>query len=178
MKIIIVVKRSETIGQHDTHLQEALTEAFSAKTDTSNIIVVVSIGSTASMTQLDTALAIGADKGIQVITQDSLSAFTIAELMTDIVKREKPELLIISKELSNEQRQTGKILSSMITDSFPVTRSKLDRNQYKLIVIREMQSGAHTVLLPIEVESNSLKPWRSLQNCQEFLPFNGTPYLA
>lgn len=171
MKIIIVVKRTELTGNHDTSLQAALTEGFSAKEDSSNSIVVVSIGSSQSTEQLETAIEIGANKGIHIVTSDSLNAYTVAEHLVGIVKREKPELLIISDQLSSEECQTGRVLSSMINESFSIKRSELDRNQYRLLVIREMLSGAHTVLLPISEDASSNKPWHVLQQYKEFLPF-------
>ncbi|MGY8872064.1 MAG: hypothetical protein ACKVJE_16620 [Pseudomonadales bacterium] len=178
MKIIIVVKRPEVTGLHDASLQAALTEAFSAKTDSSNTIVVVSIGSSHSTAQLETAIEIGANKGIHIVTPDSLSAYTVAEHLIGIVKREKPELLIISEQLSSEESRTGRVLSSMINESFSTQCSGLDRNQYRLLVIREMLSGAHTVLLPILTDTSSKTPWHALQQHQEFLSFPRASYPA
>ena len=171
MKIIIVVKRPELTDNHDAPLQSALTEALNAKKDVLNSIIVVSIGSSKSTAQLEKAIQTGANKGIHIVTPDSLNAYTVAENLVGIVKREKPELLIISEQLSSEECQTGRVLSSMISESFPIKRSELDRNQYRLLVIREMLSGAHTVMLPITSETNSKKPWHILQQYQEFLPF-------
>jgi electron transfer flavoprotein beta subunit len=171
MKIIIVVKRPKFADHHDAPLQAALTEALGAKTDSSNSIVVVSIGSSQSTAQLEEAIQTGADKGIHIATPDSLNAYTVAEHLVGIVRREKPELIIISEQLSSEECQTGRVLSSMISESFPIQRSELDRKQYRLLVIREMLSGAHTVLLPITGEANIRKPWHMLPQYQEFLPF-------
>ncbi|WP_028470840.1 hypothetical protein [Neptunomonas japonica] len=171
MKIIIVVKRPEFTNSHDASLQAALTEAFSAKTDSSNSIIAVSIGPSDSTAQLETAIELGANKGIHVVTPDSLSAYTVAEHLIGIVKREKPELLIISEQLSSEECPTGRVLSSMINESLTIKCSRLDRNQYRLLVIREMLSGAHTVLLPILADISNKKPWHALQQYQEFLPF-------
>lgn len=171
MKIVVVVKREEHQLTEDLPLQAVLTEAFCSKTDSSNTIVVVSIGSDQSMKQLETAIANGADKGIHIATQDSLNAYTIAEFMTTIVKHEKPELIIISDQLTNEQCQTGKTLSSMLNESYPVERCTLNRKQYRLLVIREMLSGAHTVLLPISAQFSHQKPWDPLGPYQEYMPF-------
>lgn len=179
MKIVIAVKREKPQHADDSSLQSALREAFCSKTDSSNTIVVVSIGSDQSMNQLETAIENGADKGIHIITQDSLNAYTVAECMSDIVKCESPDLIIISEQLTNEQCQTGKTLSSLLTESFPIKRSALDRKQYRLLVIREMLSGAHTVLLPIVAENNiTQKAWSALTQYQEYLPFQPIAYSA
>lgn len=171
MKIVVVVKRPEHSLIDDSPLQAALTEAFCSRTDSSNTIVVVSIGSDQSKHQLETAIQSGADKGIHIVTQDSLNAYTVAEFMTKIVTYEKPDLIIISDQLTNEQCQTGKILSSMLNESYPLERCALNRKQYRLLVIREMLSGAHTVLLPISTPTSNHKPWGSLSSYQEYLPF-------
>jgi hypothetical protein len=179
MKIVIAVKRSESIDSDDVPLLAALAEAFGAKTDETNTIVVVSIGSSSHKNQLVFAVQNGANKGIQVVTQDSLSAYTVAECLTDIVRNEKPELVIISNNLTSEQCQTGKILSSMLSESFPIKNCRMDRNQYRLLVIREMLSGAHTVLLPITPEASIEKrPWYALGHYQEITPLHTAAYPA
>lgn len=171
MKIVVVVKRTEHTLIDDCSLQAALTEAFCSRTDSSNTIVVVSIGSGQSKKQLDLAIESGANKGIHIVTQDSLNAYTVAEFMTNIVKYEKPDQIIISDQLTNEQCQTGKTLSSMLNETYPVERCALNRKQYRLLVIREMLSGAHTVLLPISKNISNPTPWDSLSSYQEYLPF-------
>ncbi len=171
MKIVVVVKREVNQLTDDLPLQAALTEAFCSKTDSSNTIVAVSIGSDKSMKQLEIAIEGGADKGIHIITQDSLNAYTVAEFMTNIVMQEKPELIILSDQLTNEQCQTGKTLSSMLNESYPVKRCALNRKQYRLLVIRELLSGAHTVLLPTSAHISNKKPWDSLSSYQEYIPF-------
>ena len=171
MKIIVVVKRTEDSLIDDSPLQAALTEAFCSRTDSSNTVVVVSIGSDHSMEQLDIAIQSGADKGIHIVTQDSLNAYSIAEFMTNIVMYEKPDQIIISEQLTNEQCQTGKTLSSMLNETYPVERCALNKKQYRLLVIREMLSGAHTVLLPASIHTSNHKAWDSLTSYQEYLPF-------
>lgn len=178
MKIVVVVERPLQPLDHDYPLQSALNEAFCSRADSSNSIVVVSIGSNQSKKQLEMAIESGADKGIHIVTQDSLNAYTVAEFMTNVVKYEKPDLIIISDQLTNEQCQTGKTLASMLNESFPLERCALNRKQYRLLVIREMLSGAHTVLLPMSVHSSKHNPWDSLSSYQEYSPFQSAALSA
>lgn len=179
MKIIVVVKREDIQDRSDIALHTALNEAFCAKTDKSNTLIVVSIGSNGSTQQLEMAIESGADKGIQIITHDSLSAYTIAEYMIHIVICEKPDLIIISDQLTSEQCQTSKTLSSMLSEKFPVKRCALDRNQYRLLVIREILSGAHTVLLPTSESTNITEITSPISaRYREYIPFKPMTYSA
>lgn len=165
MKIVIAVKRDANDQQTYFALQQAMAEAFLKQdNDALNTLVVVSIGASTDTSQLKDAMDLGAHKGIHVITHDSINAYSVAEQLQRVIAQEEPELIIISPELTGEHCRTGKILSALLDESTMVMNaSHLNRNQYRLLVIREMNSGAYTVLLPIQQATQSLPArWRDL----------------
>jgi electron transfer flavoprotein beta subunit len=61
-------------------------------------IVVVSIGDKSCQEQIRTALALGADRGIQIDTDLSLDSLQIAKLLKQVVDKEEPQLVILGKQ--------------------------------------------------------------------------------
>ena len=64
-------------------------------------IVVVSCGPKQAQDVLRTALAMGADRGIHVLVEDmeKLQPIAVAKLFAKIVELEKPELVILGKQV-------------------------------------------------------------------------------
>jgi len=72
-------------------------------------IVVVSIGSKACQEQIRTALALGADRGIQIETQESPDSLSVAKLLAKVVEEEQPGLVILGKQaIDSDNNQTGR----------------------------------------------------------------------
>ena len=77
-------------------------------------IVVVSIGEKACQEQIRTALALGADRGIQIDTSESLDSLQIAKLLQKVVEQESPELVILGKQsIDSDNNQTGQMLAAL-----------------------------------------------------------------
>ena len=60
-------------------------------------IVVVSIGPAAAQETLRTALAMGADRGVLVQTDDEVQPLAVAKLLKAVVDKEQPGLVILGK---------------------------------------------------------------------------------
>src|SRR5690606_27419243 len=60
-------------------------------------IVAVSIGPDKAAETIRTALAMGADRGILVKTDDEVEPLTVAKVLKGVVDEEKPELVILGK---------------------------------------------------------------------------------
>ena len=78
-------------------------------------IVAVSCGVQQSQETIRTALAMGADRGILVTSDQPLEPLGIAKLLKAIVDKEQPELVILGKQaVDNDHNQTGQMLAALL----------------------------------------------------------------
>jgi electron transfer flavoprotein beta subunit len=112
-------------------------------------IVAVSIGSAKTQETIRTALAMGADRGIQVETGDEIiEPLTVAKLLKAIVDAEKPGLVILGKQaIDDDCNQTGQMLAALLGWSQGTFASKLAVDGQTLMVTREVDGGLETVKL-------------------------------
>ena len=61
-------------------------------------VVAVSIGDKACQEQIRTALALGADRGIQVEAEGAVEPLVVAKLLKGVVEKEEPQLVILGKQ--------------------------------------------------------------------------------
>ena len=58
--------------------------------------------------QLRTALAMGADRGIHVLTDAELQPLAVAKLLAKVAEKEEPDLLMLGKQaIDDDCNQTG-----------------------------------------------------------------------
>jgi electron transfer flavoprotein beta subunit len=114
-------------------------------------IVAVSIGSAKTQETIRTALAMGADRGIQVETGDEIiEPLTVAKLLKAIVEAEKPSLVILGKQaIDDDCNQTGQMLAALLGWSQGTFASKIVVDGGTLHVTREVDGGLETVKLKI-----------------------------
>ena len=113
-------------------------------------IVVVSIGDKACQEQIRTALALGADRGIQIDTSESLDSLQIAKLLQKIVEEESPELVILGKQsIDSDNNQTGQMLAALTGMPQGTFASVVNVANGKVQVTREIDGGLQTVELSL-----------------------------
>jgi electron transfer flavoprotein beta subunit len=113
-------------------------------------IVVVSIGDKACQEQIRTALALGADRGIQIDTSESLDSLQIAKLLQKIVEQESPELVILGKQsIDSDNNQTGQMLAALTGMPQGTFASIVNVADGKVQVTREIDGGLQTVELSL-----------------------------
>ncbi|GLS82692.1 electron transfer flavoprotein subunit beta/FixA family protein [Paraferrimonas haliotis] len=113
-------------------------------------VVVVSIGSKNSQEQLRTAMALGADRGILVETDESLSPLTIAKALKAVNDKEQAQLVILGKQsIDGDNNQTGQMLAALAGLAQATFASKLEVNGDSITVTREVDLGSQTVTLPL-----------------------------
>ncbi|RUT76953.1 electron transfer flavoprotein subunit beta/FixA family protein [Marinobacter sp. NP-6] len=111
-------------------------------------IVVVSVGSKASQEQLRTAMALGADRGILVESDDNLSALPIAKLLKGVVEKESPDLILLGKQsIDSDNNQTGQMLAALAGYPQATFASEIEIADGKAKVTREVDGGLQTVEL-------------------------------
>ena len=112
-------------------------------------VVAVSIGAQSSQETIRTALAMGADRGILVRTDDEVEPLGVAKLLKTLVERESPELVILGKQaIDGDNNQTGQMLSALLGWSQGTFVSKIgEPADGQLTVTREVDGGLETVAL-------------------------------
>ncbi|WP_417582650.1 electron transfer flavoprotein subunit beta/FixA family protein [Nitrincola sp.] len=116
--------------------------------DTASEVVVVSIGPKACQEQIRTALALGADRGIQIETDEMPESLTVAKLLAKVVEEEKPELVILGKQsIDSDNNQTGQMLGALLDMPQGTFASEVKVADGKASVTREVDGGLQTVAL-------------------------------
>ena len=113
-------------------------------------IVVVSIGDKACQEQLRTALALGADRAIQIDTDLNLGSLQVAKLLQKVVEEEQPGLVILGKQaIDSDNNQTGQMLATLTNMPQGTFASEVNLADNKVEVTREVDGGLQTVSLQL-----------------------------
>lgn len=115
---------------------------------TASEVVVVSIGPKACQEQIRTALALGADRGIQIDVDEAPESLSVAKLLAKVVDEEKPELIIMGKQaIDTDNNQTGQMLAALLDMPQGTFASEVKIEDGKANVTREVDGGLQTVAL-------------------------------
>ena len=115
-------------------------------------IIVVSMGVQQCQETIRTALAMGADRGILVETDDSLQPLAVAKLLKAVIDKESPELVILGKQaIDDDSNQTGQMLAALLGWAQGTFASNLTIADGKAAVVREVDGGLETVSLTMPV---------------------------
>ena len=113
---------------------------------TATEIVVVSIGPSQTQETIRTALAMGADRGILVKTENDMEPLGIAKVLKAVVEAESPDLVILGKQaIDGDNNQTGQMLSALLGWSQGTFASKLGIDGDKVNVTREIDGGLQDI---------------------------------
>jgi electron transfer flavoprotein beta subunit len=113
-------------------------------------VVAVSCGVAACQETLRTAMAIGADRGILVQTDAELEPLAVAKLLSALVDREKPQLVLFGKQaIDNDCNQTGQMLAALAGMPQATCASKVEIADQFAVVTREIDGGLETVRLAL-----------------------------
>ena len=111
-----------------------------------NEITAISIGSAKSEETLRTALAVGADKGILVETEENVQPLEVAKILKEIINKNSPVLVLMGKQaIDDDSNQTGQMLSALLGWPQGTFASKLEINEKKINVTREIDGGLETL---------------------------------
>jgi electron transfer flavoprotein beta subunit len=113
-------------------------------------IVAVSCGPQACQETLRTAMAIGADRAILVLTDVELQPLAVAKLLKALVDRELPQLVILGKQaIDDDANQTGQMLAALADLPQATFASKVEIADGKATVTREVDGGLETIALSL-----------------------------
>ena len=111
-------------------------------------IVVVSVGPQAAQEQIRSALALGADRGILVQTEDEVGALEVAKILKGVVDQEKPEIILLGKQaIDDDSNQVGQMLAALMGAGQGTFASEVKVEGDKVQVTREVDGGLQTVEL-------------------------------
>ncbi len=129
----------------------AVEEAIRLKeAGTATEIVAVSMGVQQCQETIRTALAMGADRGIHVLSDEDLQPLAVAKMLKAIVDKEGPELVIMGKQaIDDDSNQTGQMLAALMGWPQGTFASKLAAADGGLNVTREVDGGLETVWLKL-----------------------------
>ncbi|WP_415888506.1 electron transfer flavoprotein subunit beta/FixA family protein [Neptuniibacter sp. SY11_33] len=113
-------------------------------------IVIVSIGPKACQEQIRTALALGADRGIQIETDELPESLNVAKLLSKVIEDEQPDLVIMGKQaIDSDNNQTGQMLAALTDMPQGTFASEVKVEDGKAQVTREVDGGLQTVELKL-----------------------------
>jgi len=111
-------------------------------------IIVVSIGPKVAQEQIRTALALGADRGILIETDEEVQSLQAAKLLKAVVDEEQPQLVILGKQsIDSDNNQTGQMLAALAGMPQGTFASEVAVDGDKVNVTREVDGGLMTVAL-------------------------------
>ncbi len=115
---------------------------------TATEVIVVSIGNKSCQEQLRTALALGADRAIQIDTDENLDSLNIAKLLQKTVEEEAPQLILLGKQaIDSDNNQTGQMLAALTGMPQGTFASIVKVEGDKVDVTREVDGGLQTLAL-------------------------------
>ena len=125
----------------------AVEEAIKLKeAGTVSEIVVLSIGPQQSQETIRTALAMGADRGVLVKTDELVEPLNVAKIIKAVSEEENPDLIILGKQaIDDDSNQTGQMLAALLGWSQGTFASELKINDGKANVVREIDGGLQTL---------------------------------
>ena len=115
---------------------------------TAEEVIAVSMGPKQCQETIRTALAMGADRGIHVETDDELQPLAVAKMLVKLVEEESPDLVILGKQaIDDDANQTGQMLAALLGWPQGTFASKVEFADGKTSVEREIDGGLETVSL-------------------------------
>ena len=127
----------------DNAIEEAVKLKESGK---AKEVVAVTIGEEKAQETVRKALAVGADRGIHVKSENYVEPLGIAKILKKIVEKEKPDLVFLGKQaIDDDCNQTGQMLAAMLDWSQGTFASKIESKDKVIEVTREVDEGLETI---------------------------------
>jgi electron transfer flavoprotein beta subunit len=113
-------------------------------------IIAVSVGPQAAQEQIRTALALGADRGILVVTESTLEPLAVAKCFKAICDKENPDMILLGKQaIDGDNNQTGQMIAALTGWAQATFASEISVDGGFVTVVREVDAGLQTVKLKL-----------------------------
>jgi electron transfer flavoprotein beta subunit len=111
-------------------------------------IIAISIGEQKAQETLRTALAMGADRAILIVSETEVEPLGVAKLLAKVMEEEQPGLVILGKQaIDDDSNQTGQMLAALTGRPQGTFASAVSVEGDSVIVSREVDGGSETVSL-------------------------------
>ncbi len=130
----------------------AIEEAIRIKEKNSAEIVIVSIGPKESSKEIRSGLAMGADRGIHVISDGFVDSMAVSKVLKKLVDEEKPDLILMGKQaVDGDNNQAGQLLAELmgVGQACFASKVELSADLKKATVTREVDGGFDIVELDL-----------------------------
>ncbi|HVY21457.1 MAG TPA: electron transfer flavoprotein subunit beta/FixA family protein [Bauldia sp.] len=112
-------------------------------------VIAFSAGPAQCQETIRTALAMGADRGVHVLSDADLQPLAVAKLMKAVVDKEQPGLVIVGKQaIDDDSNQTGQMLAALLGWSQGTFANKLDVTE-GVAIKREVDGGLENITLKL-----------------------------
>ena len=109
-------------------------------------VVAVSAGADKTQETLRTALAMGADRAVHIVTEAELQPLAVARLLKVIADEEQPGLVILGKQaIDDDSNQTGQMLAALLGWPQATFASEIVFKDGTADVTREIDGGLETL---------------------------------
>ena len=109
-------------------------------------VIVISMGPDECQQQLRTGLAMGADRAIQVKTDQDLQPLSISRALLAVVEKEDAGLVLLGKQaIDGDNSQTGQMLAALWNRPQATFASRLELSGDSASVTREVDAGLETI---------------------------------
>jgi len=113
-------------------------------------VVAVAIGPQACERELRTALAMGADRAIHVITDEFIDSWVISNLLKAVSDLEQPNLIVMGKQaIDGDNNQTGQFLASHLAWPQATFASEIQFEGGRIKVSRETDTGIEVISMEL-----------------------------
>jgi electron transfer flavoprotein beta subunit len=111
-------------------------------------VVAAALGAEKAQETLRTALAMGVDRAIHVLSETELEPLGVAKALKAVVDAEAPDLVILGKQsIDDDCNQTGQMLAALLAWPQGTFASKLEIGEGEIEVTREVDNGLEIVML-------------------------------
>ena len=109
-------------------------------------VVAISIGASQVQETIRNALAMGADSGIFVESNDNLEPLNIAKIISSIAKKENIDLMILGKQaIDDDMNATGQMIAALLDWPQATFASKVEISGKIAKVSREVDGGIENI---------------------------------
>ena len=113
-------------------------------------VVIVSAGPQGATETIRTALAMGADRGVHVLTDAVLEPLAVAKLLKAVIEKEAPGLVILGKQaIDDDCNQTGQMLAAVLGWAQATFASKIEISGETAAVTREIDGGLEKIAVKL-----------------------------
>ena len=128
-------------------VEEALRIKEAGKADE---IIILTIGNDKAQETIRTALAMGADRGIHIKTDNDLEPLAISKIISKVAEEEKPSIILMGKQaIDDDCNQTGQMTSALLNWPQATFASKIEIEGQNAIVTREIDEGLERIKVSI-----------------------------